>query len=168
MTRRLALAAACALVTLAQALARPASDPPTLRIPGRPDRKVEAASLLGRAARDVRLEDVDGNVTVYHGMPLLEVLEKSGLDLRTMAGERASAAFIVLATARAGYTVAFSVGELRASRANPKVFLVSETSTGPLPENEGPVRLIVYGDPVRSAYALATVELKTLAESARK
>jgi hypothetical protein len=34
----------------------------------------------------------------------------------------------------------------------------------PLPEKEGPVRLIVYGDPVRSAYALATIELKFLAE----
>ena len=114
----------------------------------------------------MRLEDVHGDITVYHGMPLLEVLEKNGLDVRTMAGERKSAALVVLATARDGYAVAFSVGELRASRANPKVFLVSETSTGPLPENEGPVRLIVYGDAARSAYGLARIEMKALAEGA--
>ncbi len=34
---------------------------------------------------------------------------------------------------------------------------------GALPENEGPVRLIVLGDIVRSAYGLATIELRSLA-----
>ena len=152
------------MLAASPALSQSASAPPTLRIPGQPDRKIEAASLLGRASRDVRLEDVEGDVIVYHGTPLLDVLEKGGLDLRTMAGERKSAASVVLATARDGYAVVFSVGELRTSRANPKVYLVSETSMGPLPDNEGPVRLIVLGDPVRSAYALATVELKSLAK----
>jgi beta-phosphoglucomutase-like phosphatase (HAD superfamily) len=163
MTRKIALAAAGALLAVAPALSQSGSAPPTFRIPGQPDWKVEAASLLGRASRDVRLEDVEGNVTVYHGMPLIEVLEKNGLDLRSMSGERKAAASVILATARDGYAVVFSAGELHASRANPRVFLVSETSAGPLPENEGPVRLIVLGDPVRSAYALATVELRNLA-----
>ncbi len=131
-------------------------------MPGGSDRPIPRESLLGRDERDVRLEDADGNVTIYHGMPLLEVLEKNGLDLKTMAGERKSAASVVVVTASDGYTVVFSVGELRASRANPKVFLVSETAMDPLPEKEGPVRLIVYGDPVRSSYGLATVELKSL------
>lgn len=112
----------------------------------------------------MRLEEAGGDVLIYHGMPLLEVLEKGGLDLRSMAGERKSAASVVLATARDGYAVVFSIGELRGSRANPKVFLVGETSAGPLPEKEGPVRLIVYGDPARSAYGLATVELRNLAK----
>ena len=114
---------------------------------------------------DVRLEDVQGNVTVYHGMPLLEVLEKNGLDVRTMAGERKSAAAVVLVRARDGYTVAFSIGELRNNRANPKVFLVAESADGPLPANEGPVRAVTYGDPVRSPYALSSVELRPLAEN---
>ncbi|MFY9551012.1 MAG: molybdopterin-dependent oxidoreductase [Thermoanaerobaculia bacterium] len=141
-----------------------AADPPVLKVPGQSDRPVTAESLAGRAARDVRLEDVAGNVTVYHGVPLLEVLEKGGLEVRSMAGERKSAAMVVLAAARDGYTVAFSVGELSSGRVNPKVFLVHETAAGPLPENEGPVRLIVYGDPVRSAYGLARIEVKALGE----
>ena len=165
MTRTIALAAAGALLAVSPALSQSGAAP-TLRVPGRPDQKIEAVSLLDRASRDVRLEDVEGNATVYHGTPLLEILEKNGLDLRTMAGERKAAASIVLATARDGYAVVFSAGELRAGRENPKVFLVSETSTGPLPENEGPVRLIVLGDPVRSAYALATLELRNLTEHA--
>jgi hypothetical protein len=141
--------------------------PPVLKVPGKPDQPVTPESLLGRNQSDVRLEDSQGNITVYHGTSLLDVLEKGGLDVRTMAGERQMAAAVVLAKARDGYTVAFSVGELRANRSNPRVFLVSETSADPLPENEGPVRLIVYGDLVRSAYGLATIELRVLAENKR-
>jgi molybdopterin-dependent oxidoreductase-like protein protein len=140
---------------------------PVLRVPGAADRPIETAQILGLHQRDVRLENAHGDVTVYHGVPLLELLEKNGLDLKTMAGERKSAGQVVLATGRDGYTVVFSVGELRANRSNPHVFLVAESSEGPLPENEGPVRLIVYGDAARSAYGLARIELKTLAENAK-
>jgi hypothetical protein len=143
-----------------------AGAPPVLRVPGAADKPIDPASLLGKNERDVRLEDSGGNTIVYHGMPLLEVLERGGLDLKTMNGQRASAAQVVLASARDGYTVVFSVGELIANRSNPKVFLVSESSgEGPLPENEGPVRLIVYGDKARSAYALAKIELRALSEN---
>jgi len=123
---------------------------PTIGMPGAADRPLDPMSLLGRSQRDVRIEDAQAGLTVYHGMPLLEVLERSGLDIRTMAGERkAAAAGVAVATSRDGYTVAFSIGELLMHRRDPRVFLVSETSTGPLPENEGPVRLIVHGDRVR-------------------
>jgi len=159
-----AVAGAIALSAAAVCAAAPAA-PPVLKIPGRADQPVAPGSLSGADARDVRMEDVSGNVTIYHGQPLLEVLEKNGLDVRTMAGERKSAAAVVLVKARDGYAVAFSIGELRSNRSNPKVFLVSEAGMDPLPDNEGPVRLIVYGDPVRSSYALATIELKLLAEN---
>jgi hypothetical protein len=156
------------LIALGLAAGLLAAQPaPTLRVPGSPDRAIEASSLLGPGAMDIRIEDVGGDVTVYHGMPLLEVLERNGLDVKTMAGQRKSAAAVVLATARGGYAVVFSIGELRANRANPKVFLVAETSEGPLPDDEGPVRLVVYGDLVRSPYALSRIEVKTLAENTR-
>jgi len=138
---------------------------PALRIPGSPDRPIPAASLLGRDRRDVRIEDAQGNIIVYHGLSLLEVLEKNGLETRTMAGERKVAPAVVVATARDGYTVVFSVGELLMHRGDPRVYLVSESAAGPLPESEGPVRLMVYGDRVRSAYGLARIELRYLAEN---
>ena len=106
------------------------------------------------------------DAVVYHGLPLLEVLEKAGLDTRSMAGQRKVAPAIVVVTARDGYTVAFSVGELLMHRADPRVFLVAESAAGPLPENEGPVRLFVQGDRVRSPYALKTVELRYVAKNA--
>ena len=160
---RLALLLLAAAPLLGQSAAGP-----VMRIPGTADKPIEPASLLGRNERDVRIEDAAGNTIIYHGLSLLEVLEKSGLDLKTMAGQRASAAQVVLATGRDGYTVVFSMGELIANRSNPKVFLVAESSAeGPLPENEGPVRLIVYGDKARSAYGLARIELRTLADNAK-
>jgi hypothetical protein len=165
MTLRLPALAGAALLGAALAAALPS--PPALKIPGKPDQTVTAESLLGREQRDVRVEDVQGNVTVYHGMPLLEVLEKAGLDLKTMAGERETAAAVVVALARDGYTVVFSVGELIAARGNPRVYLISDKDGEALPENEGPVRLVVYGDVVRSAYGLVTIELRYLAKNKR-
>jgi hypothetical protein len=153
-----------AAIPAAALLAAPAA-PPVLRIPGSPDMPIDPASLLGRNQRDVRIEDSTGSTIVYHGLALLDVLERGGLDLKTMNGQRVSAAQVVVATGREGYTVVFSVGELTANRANPKVFLVAESSEGPLDDDKGPVRLIVYGDKARSAYALARIELKTLAEN---
>lgn len=141
----------------------PAQSPDAiLQIPGSPDRRIAPASLLGRDQRDVRIEDSAGNVTVYHGLPLLDILEKNGLETTTMAAERKTAPAVVLAVARDGYTVVFTVGELLMHRADPRVYLVSESSIGALPANEGPVRLIVYGQRARSAYGLARVELRYL------
>ena len=148
MRHRLWLAA----VLLCLALPALAASPPTvLRLPGSADRPLPPESLLGAGRSDVRLEDAQGNVTVYHGLPLLDVLEKNGVDTRTMPSQRKLAPSVVLATARDGYTVAFSAGELLMHRADPRVFLVAETAAGPLPENEAPVRLIVYGDRARSS-----------------
>jgi hypothetical protein len=138
---------------------------PVLRLPGKPDRVLTAASVVGRGQMDVTIENVGGDSIVYHGLPLLEVLEKAGLETRTMAAGRKIAPAIVVATARDGYTVVFSVGELVMHRADPRVYLVSETAAGPLPENEGPVRLMVLGDRVRSAYALKTIELRSIGQN---
>jgi hypothetical protein len=160
------LFAALLATLIASAAQAAASSPPVLRVPGSPDRPIAPESLLGAGQTDVRLEEAQGDVIVYHGRPLLEVLERNGVDTKTMPGQRKLAPAVVMATARDGYTVVFSVGELLMHRADPRVFLVCEAAAGPLPENEGPVRLIVYGDRSRSSYALARIELKLLSENA--
>ena len=141
--------AAALLLSASAALLR-AAEPPVLHVPGAADRTITAASLVGHGRMDVRVETGDGDAVVYHGLPLLEVIESAGLDTRTMAGQRKTAPAIVVATSRDGYMVAFSMGELLMHRSDPRVFLVSETASGPLPENEGPVRLMVLGDRERA------------------
>jgi hypothetical protein len=142
-----------------------AAEPTILRVPGKADSAISPASLLGAGSMNVAVESTEGDSIVYHGKPLLDVVEKAGVDTRSMAGQRKTAPAIVVVRARDGYTVVFSVGELLMHRADPRVFLVSETAAGPLPENEGPVRLIVHGDRVRSSYALRDVELRYITQN---
>jgi hypothetical protein len=139
---------------------------PILRLPGGATRPITPASLVGPGRMDVAIEAKDGDAIVYHGLPLLEVIEKAGIDTKTMASQRKNAPAIVVTKTRDGYTVVFSVGELLMHRSDPRVFLVSETAAGPLPDNEGPVRLIVHGDRARSAYALSDVELRYVSQNA--
>jgi len=135
-------------------------------MPGSSEKTISPESLLSAARQDVRRENSeDGSVTVFHGSALLDVLESNGLDAKTMPAGRKLAPAVVIATARDGYTAVFSVGELLMHRADPRVFLVAETASGPLPENEGPVRLVVYGDRTRSAYGLARIEVRFLADN---
>ena len=156
---------AVAVLVSSAALAFAAEPPPTLRIPGSAGRAITPASLLGAGRMDVVIDLADADAVVYHGMPLLEVIEREGVETRTMAGQRKTASAIVVTTARDGYTAAFSMGELIMNRSDPRVFLVSETAAGPLPENEGPVRLIVRGDRVRSSYALKTIDMRHVAQN---
>jgi hypothetical protein len=156
--------ALAALLVCAAALAADLA-PPVLRMPGSADRPIESAALTGKDRVDVRTEDLQG-ATIFHGMPLLDVLEKNGLDAKTMASQRRVASGVVLVSARDGYTVVFSIGELLMHRGDPRVFLVAETGQGPLPPNEGPVRLVVQGDRVRSPYGLARIEVRYLADNA--
>ena len=156
---------AAALVLVVAAAVGSAAEPPTVRIPGAADRAITPASLLGRGRMDIPVEGTVGDALVYHGLPLLEVLEKANLDTRSMAGQRKSAPAIVVVTARDGYTVAFSVGELLMHRSDPRVFLVAETGSGPLPENEGPIRMFVQGDRVRSPYGLKALEVRYIAKN---
>jgi hypothetical protein len=137
----------------------------TLRMPGQPDRVISPASLLGSDAKEVKIEDGKGGSALYRGVPLLDVLERNGLDAKDMSAERRTAPAVVVATGRDGYTVVFSVGELLMHRSDPRVYLVAEKAGAALAENEGPVRLIVSGQRARSAYGLARVELKYLAEN---
>src|SRR6266542_2712549 len=149
--------AVAVLLTLPAALLR-AAEPPVLRVPGAADRAVSPASLVGRGRMDLRVETGVGDAAVYHGLPLLEVIENAGVETKTMAGQRKTAPAIVVAVSRDGYTVAFSLGELLMHRSDPRVFLVSESAAGP-------VRLIVLGDRARSAYGLRTVELRYVAQN---
>ena len=151
------------LIVLSSALL--AESPPTLRMPGQADRAIAPASLLGADRSEVKAEDGKGGAIVYGGAPLLAVLEKNGLDTKDMNAERKAAPAIVIATARDGYTVVFSVGELLLHRGDPRVYLVAEKAGSALPENEGPVRLIAAGQRARSAYGLVRIEVKYLADN---
>ena len=156
-------AAVLVFLVCASALAvEPAS--PVLSVPGSPEKRITPQLLLGHDGREVKLENERGEATTYRGVPLLEVVEKNGLEAQGMGAERRLAPAIVVVSARDGYTVAFSVGELLMHRADPRVYLSAERAQGPLPAEQGPVRLVVIGQRSRSAYGLSRIEIRLLAE----
>src|SRR2546422_9554077 len=107
---------AAVLLFAASAAVLWAAEPPTLHVPGAADRAVTPTSLLGKGRMDVRVETGDGDAVVYHGLPLLEIIENAGVETRTMAGQRKTAPAIVDATSRGGCTAAFSTGALLIDR----------------------------------------------------
>jgi DMSO/TMAO reductase YedYZ molybdopterin-dependent catalytic subunit len=54
--------------------------------------------------------------------------------------------FVVVLRAADGYTTSFSLAELSPDLGDRKVWVALETDGKPLPENEGPVRLLVPGE----------------------
>jgi hypothetical protein len=153
---------------LAVAIGAAEAPGPVLILPGGKEVPVSPQALLAPGAADVRVEEGNGKVTVYKGRPLLEVLEKAGLDAEGMPNQRALASSVVVATGRDGYAAVFSAGELLMHREDPRVYLVAATADGPLPEKQAPVRLIVVGQRARSAFALAKIEVRSLAATPAK
>ncbi len=154
-------------VLLSSASLTSAAEAPSLvlRIPGAADATVTVESLRKAKARDVAVQSEQGEAVTYRGVPLLDVLETGGLDIKSMAAERKSAPGVVVVVGRDGYTVVFSLGELAMHRSEPRVFLTGETVGGALPANQGPIRLIVPGQRARSAFALERIEVRLLAEN---
>jgi len=154
-------------IILLTALSAAAADSKSvlLRVPGSPDSAISAESLQKVAPRDVSIETEHGGKVVYRAIPLLDVLEKAGLETQGMAAGRKLAAAIVVVAARDGYTAVLSVGELLANRADPRVFLSAGTTSGALPEEQGPVRLVVTGEKTRSVFGLSAIEVRFVAEN---
>jgi DMSO/TMAO reductase YedYZ molybdopterin-dependent catalytic subunit len=78
-------------------------------------------------------------------VPLWALVETAGLQLDP-ARKMHHVAFVVLVRARDGYTVCFSEGELDPNLGNRPVWLAFEVDGQPLPEKEGPARLLVPGE----------------------
>jgi hypothetical protein len=151
---------------LVSATARSADIPPlVLRIPGATESAITVDSLRKAGTREVTLSSEKGEAVTYKGVPLLDVLETAGLEMKGMGAERKFAPAVIVASARDGYTVVFSVGELAMHRSDPRVFLTGETTGGPLAAEQGPIRLVVTGQRTRSAFALTRIEVRFLAEN---
>ena len=106
---------------------------------------------------------VRGEARTYEGMSLLELLRKvDGPWGNTLTGKEL--ATVVLVTARDGFRVAYSIGELDPGTAKGKVFIVDRVDGKPLAAESGPFQVVVENDfrPARNARMIETVELISL------
>lgn len=87
----------------------------------------------------------DDSVQRCEGVPLTGVLAKAGLPaVSKLHGKDLTK--VVVAHARDGYAVAFSLGELDETLGNARVVLVDTCNAAPLGQEDGPFRLALPGD----------------------
>jgi DMSO/TMAO reductase YedYZ molybdopterin-dependent catalytic subunit len=105
---------------------------------------ISAADLGAMSRETIELKDDDGANFKYEGVPVQEVLKKAGIPMGAIRGKNLAA--YILASAKDGYQVVFSLGELDPTFGNEKVLIVDKRDGKPLFGYQGPLRLVVAGD----------------------
>ena len=111
----------------------------------------------------VEMPDPDGGKTIYEGVPLQEILKKAGISFgRQLRGKELAG--YVLASAKDGYQIVFSLGELDPDLGGVRAIVADKRDGKPLFQYQGPVRLILPGDKAgaRSVRMLEKLEVVKL------
>ena len=106
----------------------------------------------------------DGQVVTYSGVPLATILEAQAKNAGSMAGLRALSDAVILVRGTDGYQAAVSAAAVAMDPKGERYLLALTRDGKPLEAGQGPVRLIVPGDPkhVRWVKEVATVRLVRL------
>jgi DMSO/TMAO reductase YedYZ molybdopterin-dependent catalytic subunit len=107
----------------------------------------------------------DGTKIVYEGVTLRAVLEKAGAPFGKKLRGKVLTTY-VLAKAMDGYQVIFTLGELDPDFGNETVLLADKRDGKPLPDKQGPFRLVCPNDHegARSVRMLESLEVVRLAK----
>ncbi len=107
----------------------------------------------------------DGTKIVYEGVTLLEVLKKAGAPFGKQLRGKVLSTY-VLAKALDGYQVVFTLGELDPDFGNETILLADKRDGKPLPDKQGPFRLVCPNDHegARSIRMLQTLEIVRLSK----
>jgi DMSO/TMAO reductase YedYZ molybdopterin-dependent catalytic subunit len=107
----------------------------------------------------------DGSKIMYEGVTLLSVLQKAGAPFGKQLRGKVLSTY-VMAKAMDGYQVIFTLGELDPDFGNESVLLADKRDGKPLPDKQGPFRLVCPNDHegARSVRMLQTLEVVRLAK----
>jgi DMSO/TMAO reductase YedYZ molybdopterin-dependent catalytic subunit len=122
------------------------------------------ASDLAKMPREhVDLSGPGGAKTAYDGVALQEILKKAGIPFGAAMRGKALSGY-VLAEARDGYAVVFSLGELDPDLGGQRVIVADTRDGKPLAADQGPARLILPADKegARSVRMLEKLEVVKL------
>ena len=111
----------------------------------------------------VQLQESRAGKVSYDGVPMQEILKKAGILFgRDMKGK--ALAGYVLAEARDGYAVVFSLGELDDNFGGEHVFVADKRDGKQLLPEQGPIRLVIPADEAgaRSVRMLERLEVVKL------
>ena len=124
---------------------------------------LHASDLAAMPREHIELTEEDGGKIIYEGVALQEILKKAGIAFgREMRGK--ALAGYVLAEAKDGYAVLFSLGELDPDFGNTKVIVADKRDGKSLFPYQGPVRLVLPADKAgaRSVRMLEKLEVVRL------
>jgi DMSO/TMAO reductase YedYZ molybdopterin-dependent catalytic subunit len=95
--------------------------------------------------RSVTFQEHDGSKATYQGVALVDLLQKAGAPSGSQLKGKALASYL-LATARDGYQVTFTLAELDPAIHDSTVIVADKRDGKPLPGSLGPLRIIAATD----------------------
>lgn len=118
------------------------------------DLTLDALRALPRASETTT--DQEGRRQVYEGVLLVDLVRRAGAPLGPdLRGPHLTT--YLLAHARDGYQVVFSLGEIDPLLSNIRILVADTVDGRPLIESQGPLRLVVAGDQ-RGARSISMLE----------
>jgi DMSO/TMAO reductase YedYZ molybdopterin-dependent catalytic subunit len=129
---------------------------------------VGASDLAALARQDVTAFDFhEKRDHVYSGVPVKDLLAKAGVEFGEKLRGRGLRQ-IVIAHCRDHYDIVFALAEFDDAFNSRTILLVDRQDGQPLPDGQGPLRLVVPGDkrPARWARMLTSLEVVPVEDSA--
>jgi len=164
MRRIFLLSCACLTLLYGQA-GQEQTAPAILTVSGDiPSPLVLKADELSKMPREtVSIPDQDGTKIEYEGVLLREILKRAGAPTEKQLRGKALASY-VLAKARDGYQVVFTLAEVAPEFANEPILVADKRDGKPLFGYQGPFRLVCPNDKAgaRSVRMLETLEIVRL------
>jgi DMSO/TMAO reductase YedYZ molybdopterin-dependent catalytic subunit len=124
---------------------------------------LKAEDLLKMPRETASVLEQDGTKIQYEGVPLREVLKLAGAPMEKTLRGKALASY-VLAKARDGYEVVFTLAEVAPEFGNEPILVADKRDGKPLFGYQGPFRLVCPNDKAgaRSVRMLDTLEIVRL------
>ncbi len=132
----------------------------TLSVGGEVSRplKLSAADLAKLPRQTVNAKDHDGKPVTFEGVALVEVLRTAGVEFGEKLRGKSLALFLVVDAAD-GYRAVFALPELDPAFTDAVVILADRRDGQPLPEKEGPWRIVAPGEKRQGRWVRQVVSL---------
>ncbi len=125
--------------------------------------KLTADDMAKMPRETATIPDPRGNKIVYEGVSLREILKRAGAPAGKALRGKVLTTY-VLAKARDGYEVMFTLGEIDSDFGNESILVADKRDGMPLTGNQGPFRLVCPNDKegARSVRMLESLEIVAL------
>jgi Oxidoreductase molybdopterin binding domain len=163
--KRLGLLAGLCVMVIASATPKKQADPQTFSVSGDLPKPVtlSVTDLDKLPQQTATVQEQDGTTTKYSGVLLRAILENAGAPTGNSLRGKALASYI-LASARDGYQVVFTLAELEPAFGNEQILVVDKVGNKPLFGYQGPFRILCPADKAgaRSLRMLSTIQFVSL------